>query len=218
MIDQTEFSEHESESATWIALADLMTGLMAIFLVISLIMMTDQNRKQVVIITAVTEALKEASIEVTTDPKTGDVSIVNRDLLFNYNSAVLSPQGKAFLNKFMPQYSDAIFSLDPEVSDEIVRIVVEGRTSRSGNHAQNMSLSLQRANAVVQYVYAMPWFPHKQNLLPRLTPVGRGVHEAKDYEDSSDREVLFRFQFKGMMLESSSESFLDRVNQIGVNP
>lgn len=132
MIDQTEFSDHESESATWIALADLMTGLMAIFLVISLIMMTNQNRKQVVIITAVTKVLAENKIEVVTDPKTGDVSIVNRDLLFDSNSAKLSPRGKAFLDQFVPQYSKAIFSLEPELSDEVVRIVVEGRTSRSG--------------------------------------------------------------------------------------
>lgn len=211
MIDQTEFSDHESESATWIALADLMTGLMAIFLVISLIMMTNQNRKQVVIITAVTKVLAENKIEVVTDPKTGDVSIVNRDLLFDSNSAKLSPRGKAFLDQFVPQYSKAIFSLEPELSDEVVRIVVEGRTSRSGNHANNMSLSLLRAHAVVQYIYAMPWFRHKQDMLPRLTPVGRGVMEAKPYEDPNDREVLFRFQFKGVMLENSQKQLIDGI-------
>ena len=127
MIDQSDISEHESESATWIALADLMTGLMAIFLVMCLIIMTNQNRNQIVIIKAVEEALKKASIEVITDPKTGDVSIVNRDLLFDTNSPILSPQGKAFLDEFVPNYSQAIFSLDKKLSDEVVRIVVEGR-------------------------------------------------------------------------------------------
>lgn len=217
MIDQTEFNEHESESATWIALADLMTGLMAIFLVMALIILTNQNRKQVVIITAVTAALKDAKIEVVTDPKTGDVSIVNRDLLFNYNSATLSPRGKLFLDRFVPQYSKAIFSLDDELSDEVVRIVVEGRTSRSGNQAQNMALSLLRANAVVQYIYAMPWFPYKQDMQPRLTAVGRGMYEAGAQEDSNDREVLFRFQFKGVMLERSQDQLLDSTNASGVD-
>ena len=65
MIDQSDISEHESESATWIALADLMTGLMAIFLVMCLIIMTNQNRNQIVIIKAVEEALKKASIKPT---------------------------------------------------------------------------------------------------------------------------------------------------------
>lgn len=195
MLDDNEFSEHESESATWIALADLMTGLMAIFLVMCMIVMTNQNRTRSVIITTVTEALKNANIEVTTDAKTGDVSIVNRDLLFDTNSATLRPAGKVFLNNFVPEYSKAVFSLDNNISDEIARIVVEGRTSRSGNAAHNMTLSLERANAVVQYIYNMPNFPYKENMVSKLTPVGRGVMEAKNFESENDREVLFRFQF-----------------------
>ena len=42
-------SEQNGETSTWIALADLMTGLMAIFLVMFLIMMTQQGRTRVVI-------------------------------------------------------------------------------------------------------------------------------------------------------------------------
>lgn len=197
MLDEKEFSEHESESATWIALADLMTGLMAIFLVLCMIVMTNQNRTRVVIIKAVTESLEKANIEVTTDPKTGDVSIVNRDLLFDTNSAVLRPSGKAFLDTFVPIYSEAVFDRDEKDSDEIVRVVIEGRTSRSGNISHNMTLSLERANAVVQYIYNMPDFAYKKELLQRLTPVGRGVMEAQAVENEKDREVLFRFQFKG---------------------
>lgn len=197
MLDENEFSDHENQSASWIALADLMTGLMAIFLVLCLVILTNQDRTRSIIITKVTEALTGAKIEVTTDPETGDVSIVNRDLLFDNNSAVLRPEGKTFLNNFVPEYSKAIFALDKDISDEVVRIVVEGRTSRSGNAAHNMTLSLERANALVQYIYSMPHFAHKDQMLQRLTPVGRGVMEAQQHENDKDREVLFRFQFKG---------------------
>ena len=197
MLDENEFSDHENQSASWIALADLMTGLMAIFLVLCLVILTNQDRTRSIIITKVTEALTGAKIEVTTDPITGDVSIVNRDLLFDNNSAVLRPEGKTFLNNFVPEYSKAIFSLDKDTSEEIVRIVVEGRTSRSGHAANNMTLSLERANAVVQYIYSMPHFSYKDQMLQRLTPVGRGVMEAHQHENDHDREVLFRFQFKG---------------------
>ena len=197
MLDENEFSDHESQSATWIALADLMTGLMAIFLVLCLVILTNQDRTRSIIITTVTEALKNANIEVTTDAKTGDVSIVNRDLLFDNNSSILREDGKIFLNKFVPAYSQAIFSLNKNESDEVVRIVVEGRTSRSGNAAHNMTLSLERANAVVQYIYYMTDFKYKKEMLQRLTPVGRGVMEAQKVDRDKDREVLFRFQFKG---------------------
>lgn len=197
MLDENEFSDHENQSASWIALADLMTGLMAIFLVLCLVILTNQDRTRSIIITKVTEALTQAKIEVTTDPKTGDVSIVNRDLLFDNNSSILRPEGAYFLKNFVPAYSQAIFSLDKNTSDEVVRIVVEGRTSRSGNAAHNMTLSLERANAVVQYIYYMPDFKYKKEMLQRLTPVGRGVMEAQEFENDKDREVLFRFQFKG---------------------
>lgn len=197
MLDENEFSDHENQSASWIALADLMTGLMAIFLVLCLVILTNQDRTRSIIITKVTEALTQAKIEVTTDPKTGDVSIVNRDLLFDNNSSILRPEGAYFLKNFVPAYSQAIFSLDKNTSDEVVRIVVEGRTSRSGNAAHNMTLSLERANAVVQYIYYMPDFKYKKEMLQRLTPVGRGVMEAQEVENDKDREVLFRFQFKG---------------------
>lgn len=50
-------------------------------------------------------------------------------------------------------------------------------------------------------------------MLPRLTPVGRGVMEAKPYEDPNDREVLFRFQFKGVMLENSQKQLIDGIVQ-----
>ncbi len=213
MIDQSDISEHESESATWIALADLMTGLMAIFLVMCLIIMTNQNRNQIVIIKAVEEALKKASIEVITDPKTGDVSIVNRDLLFDTNSAILSPQGKAFLDEFVPNYSQAIFSLDKKLSDEVVRIVVEGRTSRSGDASHNMTLSLERANEVVKYIYRMTNVPYKSQMLTRLTPVGRGEMEAQLIELEEDKEVLFRFQFKGEMLQKEKALFKENIHR-----
>ena len=197
MLDENEFSDHEHQSASWIALADLMTGLMAIFLVLCLVILTNQDRTRSIIITKVTNALDKANIKVTTDPKTGDVSIVNRDLLFDNNSSILRDDGKVFLNSFVPAYSQAIFDLDKTSSDEVVRIVVEGRTSRSGNAAHNMTLSLERANAVVQYIYNMPNFKYKKEMLKRLTPVGRGVMEAQQIENDKDREVLFRFQFKG---------------------
>lgn len=197
MLDENEFSDHESQSASWIALADLMTGLMAIFLVLCLVVLTNQGRTRSIIITTVKEALNQANIEATTDAKTGDVSIVNRDLLFDNNSSVLRAEGREFLTKFVPAYSKAIFDLQQHESDEVVRIVVEGRTSRSGNAAHNMTLSLERANAVVQYIYYMPDFKYKKEMLQRLTPVGRGVMEAKEADNDKDREVLFRFQFKG---------------------
>ena len=55
-------SAQTGETSTWIALADLMTGLMAVFLVMFLIMMTQQGRTRVVIIQSIQKTMKEKNI------------------------------------------------------------------------------------------------------------------------------------------------------------
>ncbi|WP_180160567.1 flagellar motor protein MotB [Acinetobacter sp. YH12054] len=80
MIDENEFSDHESQSATWIALADLMTGLMAIFLVLCILMLTNQDRTRVMIIQSIQESMKAEGIKVEIDPNTGDISIAENIL------------------------------------------------------------------------------------------------------------------------------------------
>ena len=93
-------SEQNGETSTWIALADLMTGLMAIFLVMFLIMMTQQGRTRVVIIQSIQKTMKEKNIEVKVDNKTGDISVTD-NVLFAQNQAILTPEGKDMLQQFI---------------------------------------------------------------------------------------------------------------------
>lgn len=212
MFEYDDFSEHESESATWISLADLMTGLMAIFLVLFMIKITQEDRTRIVLIQTIKQELKKANIEVTTDAKTGDVSIKNDQLKFAQDSSILTSEGKLFLNTFVPAYTAAVFSDSKELSrdvrlDQVIRLNVEGRTSSEGTAQRNIALSLERANAVVQYIYAMPEFAYKEDLIKRLTPVGRGANEnGSNVANPADREVLFRFQFKSELPERQSTS------------
>jgi outer membrane protein OmpA-like peptidoglycan-associated protein len=238
MIDDSDISEHENESAIWIAMSDLMTGLMAIFLVMSMMVLINQqrdtkrlidamaslkqknekiknqidseSRMRIILIQTIRNALNKSNIQAFTDPITGDVSIINQDLLFDNASDQLSPEGKLFLDRFVPSYTRAIFGLDSSVSDEVVRVVVEGRTSSLGDASKNTTLSLNRANAVVQYIYRMPSFFGQIAMVRRLTPVGRGEMEAEQrFDNPNNREVIFRFQFKGELLnrEKTSHQF-----------
>lgn len=204
MIDDSEYLDTESESATWIALADLMTGLMAIFLALAIAVLVNTSRQRIVIIQTVSDALRSANIQVKADPVTGDIGVQDSNLLFGADSAALKDSGRQFLDEFVPAYSQAIFALPPELADQVVRVVVEGRTSSSGSDSHNMTLSLNRANAVVQYIFTMPDFPYKEQMIRRLTPVGRGRSEAAELEDENDRQVLFRFQFAGEMLKAGN--------------
>ena len=71
---------------------------------------------------------------------------------------------------------------------------------------------MERANEVVKYIYRMTNVPYKSQMLTRLTPVGRGEMEAQLIELEEDKEVLFRFQFKGEMLQKEKEPFLNSIN------
>ena len=209
--------EQNGETSTWIALADLMTGLMAIFLVMFLIMTTQQGRTRIIIIQSVQKAMKEKNIEVKVDAKTGDISVTD-SVLFAQNQAVLTPEGKLMLQKFIPQYSAAIYGLDESQRKQIARIAIEGHTSREGTYMHNMTLSLERANAVVQFVNDMPEFKNKAGFLNMLTPVGRGFIEADRVALAADRKVMFRFQFHSdLYKDMDSDGFTRQLNAVGNN-
>lgn len=210
MLDDNAFSEHETESASWIALSDLMTGLMAIFLVLCLLALTNQDRARVVIIQTVQDTMKAENIKVEVDPKTGDISIAD-NILFALGSAQLSPEGKSFLREFIPVYSSVLFDkLTQQQLDQVARIAVEGHTSQLGGYASNMKLSLERANAVVQFIdQEMAPFAHKEQLKHKLTPAGRGPLDAREYETNEDRKVTFRFQLASELFETTKDDLIN---------
>ncbi|MGV0885786.1 OmpA family protein [Acinetobacter venetianus] len=218
MLDETEFSEHESESATWIALADLMTGLMAIFLVMCMIIMTNQDRTRVLIIQSVQDAMTQQGIEVDVDKATGDISISD-SILFDQNKSDLKAEGKDFLRQFIPVYSQVMFGkLSKDQLKQVSRIAIEGHTSRIGSYSHNMTLSLERANSVVQFVNnEMTPFPYKQQFLLMLTPIGRGYIDANTENNASDRKVMFKFQFASELFGTMTQNELThKTEKIGV--
>ena len=160
------------------------------------------------IISAIEGKFGRGVIEV--DPKTGDVKIGDR-ILFDEGSAELKPAGKEFLKKFIPIYSDVIFS-DKLFENRIARVVIEGHTSSKGSEKANMELSLRRALSVSDYIFSQQLnFPTKQKFKQKLLTSGRGEIDAdKSKDNSSDRKVLFRFQFR----QEDFDELIKRANSI----
>ncbi|WP_230655817.1 OmpA/MotB family protein [Psychrobacter sp. I-STPA10] len=190
--------DYEEDATTWIALSDLMTGLMAIFLTISIAILVNQDKEQVAIIHDVQEVLKAKDVNATIDPKTGDINIPT-DFAFEFGQDTLTEQGRDFLDNFIPIYADAIFKeLDPNQQDLITRLIVEGHTDRVGSYAYNMDLSTRRANAVLIYIDNMQ-FDNKEKFLQKLTAVGRGENDTvgqDEVENPKDRKIVFKFNFR----------------------
>lgn len=78
------------------------------------------------------------------------------------------------------------------------RVVIEGNTSSKGSDQGNMELSLRRALSVSNYIFSQQInFDTKNQFKQKILASGRGEIDAdKSKDNSSDRKVVFRFQFR----------------------
>lgn len=173
-------------------MSDLLLGLAMIFIVLFVLAMTGfsqaKYREQKVkseVAKELTQSLKEQNINAQIDETTGNVKLSDLQL-FELGSYQLSPYGKAFLNKFIPIYVNAVFS-NPEISSKVENIIIEGHTdstqfaginSKDLQFVKNMELSTQRANEVAKYIFYTPYNKKYSNKLYKMLIV-----EGKSYSE-----------------------------------
>jgi outer membrane protein OmpA-like peptidoglycan-associated protein len=192
----------EEDSGIYLSISDLMSSLMMIFVLLFITVQVQlQTYKQAIdelpirILDALDGKIGGKGLYAV-DPETGDVSIGDR-ILFDEGSAELKPEGKQFLAKFIPTYSNVIFS-DSLFDRQITRIVIEGHTSSKGSDRDNMELSLRRALSVSDYILSNQLnFATKEHFKQKILASGRGEIDANQtINKPGDRRVVFRFQFR----------------------
>ncbi|MEA5535982.1 OmpA family protein [Crocosphaera sp. XPORK-15E] len=216
----------EQDAGVWLSIGDLMSGLLMLF---ALLFVTVQVQLQAEIQRAkkletelqkYKQAIDELPIRIinavegkvggtglfTVDPETGDVSL-GEQILFDEGSTELKPEGKKFLQQFIPVYSQVIFS-DDLFDRQIIRVIVEGHTSSKGPEKDNMELSLRRSLSVSDYIFSNQInFPTKEQFKQKLLSAGRGEIDAdSSFDNPRDRKVIFRFQFRPVDIQD----FLDK--------
>ncbi|HTA39549.1 MAG TPA: OmpA family protein [Candidatus Acidoferrales bacterium] len=203
----------------WIPLADLMTGLMLLFLLIALAYMVQVERQQSRPKNAL--ALYEqkrtllahdldsefrpdfAKWGAEFDPKSLSIRFRARDVLFAPGSSELQPRFKTILDDFFPRY---LRILNEEQYRNIVSEVrIEGYTSsfwRSGasvdeSYVANMALSQDRARSVLGYVLQLPPVaPQKAWLMQVLTANGlSSSHLVRRPDGTEDADASQRVEF-----------------------
>lgn len=176
----------------WTTMADLLLGLAIIFMTLFVLAMTgftqqslEQKKQQIEVNKELIENLKKANIEAQVDPMTGDIKISDLEL-FELSSYNLSPKGKAYLDKLIPIYINTIFS-KKELVDEIENIIIQGHTDSQSyagiknpdeQYMKNMSLSLQRANSVADYMFKTNFDKKYNDKLKKMLVV-----EGKSYSE-----------------------------------
>lgn len=176
----------------WTTMSDLLLGLAIIFMVLFVLAMTGftqdsvkAKQSQMEASKELVEKLKDANIDAKVDPMTGDVKISNLEL-FEVNSYVLSEKGKRYLNKLIPIYIENIFS-NAELEANITNIIVQGHTdsqqysnlkTENEQYIRNMTLSLQRANSVAEYMFKTKFNSNYDEKLRKMLVV-----EGRSYSD-----------------------------------
>ena len=152
----------------WIALSDIMTALMLLFLLISVVHMikVEDSVKIPQIFKQTTQGLdKKLRNEFDKDLKAWG-AVIDKDLtirfsqsdiLFAVGSATLNEKFKAILDDFFPRYLKIL--MDDEFRDNIEEIRIEGHTSSfwgktegDESYLKNMTLSQERTRAVLEYI------------------------------------------------------------------
>ncbi len=204
------FGEAE-ENVFWTTMADLMLGLAMVFMTLFILAMTgftqetiQLQQNQMKASEEIAEKLQKADIDAEVDKLTGNVKISDLQL-FELNSYKLTPQGKKYLDKFIPIYFDTIYSKDMLV-DNIAHIVVQGHTdsqtfkglkTEDEQYVRNMELSLQRANAVAQYVFNTGFDKKNSDKIRKMLVVeGRSYSDPVIIDGKEDYDKSRRVELK----------------------
>ncbi len=163
----------EGESPFWISFSDLMTALMALFLLVmavTLISVTKEvtsaeqrkiQREQDIkeLMSTIQEQSREFP-EVKVNESTYRIDLGNV-VQFESARSDIQERGARFLRRYVPVLLKA---QESELGQKwIRRIVVEGFTDQDGTYLYNLGLSLDRSQRVVCVLFASP-YPDEQPL------------------------------------------------------
>lgn len=211
-------SSNEQEESHWLSVADLMAGLMMVFLFIAIALMRNafierDKIKQVAIAyqenqVAIYEALNE---EFESDLELWDADIDEDTLTFTFNSPevlfetgqiLLNPSYEKLLNSFFPRYMSVLEPFKSSINE----VRIEGHTSSVWNryhtadeaYFKNMELSQGRTRSVLEYIYNIPdvaayrdWI--KSNIAAVGLSSSKLISDVSGIEDRSrSRRVSFR--------------------------
>lgn len=163
---------------SWISFSDIMTGLMVIFLFISVSYMVEVQKKQKErdIIFEEFKATKDqlyAELDSTFKDdfkkwnvvldKDLSIKFTNPEVLFESNSADIKPQFDAILKDFLPRYFDIL--LQEKYKNKIAEIRIEGHTDAvpapkydKDPYIGNIKLSQLRSAEVLKYFRNMKYY------------------------------------------------------------
>lgn len=155
----------QEDNSHWIPIADMMAGLMAIFLFISVAFMSKTQEKTKGYLDLKGDIFKEMQQEFKADLESWNAEIdkdsltirfKSLDTLFETGQSVPKPEFRKVISEFFPRYSRLLHKA--KFRDTIEEVRIEGHTSSQGintdqplqdRYALNLELSQARAKNVL---------------------------------------------------------------------
>lgn len=202
----------------WVAVTDLMAGLMMVFLLISIVFMihVEWQRKKITdvailydhlrtqlyedLVTEFSPNLDEWGAEVQPDLT---FRFTKSELLFGNGESGLNPEFQIILADFFPRYLSIITA--PKYRDDILEVRIEGHTSTGWLGASeddayifNMALSQARTRSTLAYLLSLSAVSEQKDWLRKYL-TANGLSSAKaiiDEDGSENGERSRRVEFK----------------------
>ncbi len=228
--EQHHADDHESH---WISLSDMMTGLMMIFLLVSISFMVNANAQRRYVTDIVTtyqdvklslydDLHKEFSQDLKVwggelEPKTLTIRFNDPEVLFESGKAGLKSNFKSILDNFVPRYVRIM--TQEKYRKNVQEVRIEGHTSSewtnnlSGGadvaYLHNMDLSQQRTRSVLAYIIGLGSVKeHAQWLKEHLSANGLSSSKLVKNEGVEDKLASRRVEFR---LVTNTESLVDEL-------
>ena len=216
----------------WINISDLMSGLMMIFLFISVAYMVEVEEQQekirhiVKIYVSAQKVLNQAlHNELNIDLNKWNAKILedntirfnSSETLFQVGSSSLSTKFKIILNNFFPRYIKLLNSQN--FKENIYELKIEGHTSSMWNshstedqkYLNNMTLSQNRAKSVLKYCYLISK-SHKSFLRNTLRANGMAYSNLIMLNGYEDKKKSQRVEFR--ILTKSEEKISEIIEEL----
>ncbi|MUV07055.1 OmpA family protein [Planococcaceae bacterium Storch 2/2-2] len=194
--------------------ADMMSALLMVFVLLLAVVVFDyredlaEKEQQIEdikgvkndIIAALMAEFEDSNIDLVIDPNTGAIQLAT-NILYAYNSAEITAEGKKTLAQFIPKYLDIL--LQDKYRDDIASIIIEGHADNTGEYLYNLGLSQERAFSVLKIIYSkdFPKFEQQEYSKQVVTANGRSnvvpvYKEDGSYDADGSRRVEFLFRLK----------------------
>jgi outer membrane protein OmpA-like peptidoglycan-associated protein len=219
LTDEEKLGGIREQEGHWVAVTDLMAGLMMVFLLISIVFMihVEWQRKKITDVAILydhlrTQLYEDLLKEFAPDlPKWG--AEVQPDLTFRFNKTELlfargesnlNPQFEEILSDFFPRYVGIITA--QKYRDDILEVRIEGHTSsgwlgaasEDDAYIYNMALSQARTRSTLAYVLDLDPVANQKDWLRKYL-TANGLSSAKviiDDEGGEDSDRSRRVEFK----------------------